>query len=177
MPRKIIKQKYFIPKEVRLSIALIILWSLLITAFFTYFAKELGDKIGHGVLLFVIVMLGYLIIIFILTILFSHRLLGPFQRLKTEIRLIVTGDYHKRLRIRKNDDIYISSFVSEVNNILEEFEKLKMNNKDLVTYVDSELIRMISLIEEGDASKEKLREKVLECHKKLKSLSDEDENN
>ena len=174
MPRKFIKQKYFVPKEVRLSIALIILWSLLITAFFTYFAKELGDKIGHGVLLFVIVMVGYLIIIFILTMLFSHRLLGPFQRLKTEIRLIVTGDYHKRLRLRKNDDIYISSFVSEVNNILEEFEKLQRNKKDMLKYMDSEFMGIISLIEEGEASKEKLRKKVLECHKTLKSLAEKD---
>lgn len=175
MPRKFIKQKYFVPKEVRLSIALIILWSLLITAFFTYFAKELGEKIGHGVLLFVIVMLGYLIIIFILTILFSHRLLGPFQRLKTEIRLIISGNYHSRLKIRKNDDIYIRSFVSEINNILEEFEKLQRIKKDMIRHTDSEMMGIISLIEEGEASKEKLRKNVLECHKKLKSLLDYDD--
>ena len=169
---KKIRQKYFVTKELRLSIALIILWSLLITAFFTYFAKELSDQIGHGVLLFVIIMVGYMLIVVVLTMLFSHRLLGPFQRLKTEIRLIISGNYHKRLRLRKNDDIYISSFVSEVNNILEEFEKLKRNEKDMIKYMDSELMGIISLIEEGEASREKLREKVLECHKKLKSLSD-----
>ena len=74
MKIKKIRQKYFVTKELRLSIALIILWSLLITAFFTYFAKELSDQIGHGILLFVIIMVGYMLIVIVLTMLFSHRL-------------------------------------------------------------------------------------------------------
>ena len=166
------KQKNFVTKELRLSIALIILWSLLITAFFTYFAKELSSKIGHGSLLFVIIMVGYIVIVIVLTMLFSHRLIGPFQRLKMEMKLIGSGDYRRRLKIRNNDDIYIRSFVMEVNKLLDDVEKMHKYKEGLIRQVDTELIKVISDIEKNEASKEKLREAVLAFHKKLKSLAE-----
>ncbi len=172
MARKL-RQKYFVTKELRLSIALIILWSLLITAFFTYFAKELSERIGHGTLLFVIIMVGYILIVIVLTMLFSHRLIGPFQRLKTEIKLISSGDCRRRLNIRNNDDIYIRSFVIEVNSLLDDFEKMHHCKESLIRHVDSELLNIIYCIEEGEPSKEKLREAVLSFHKQLKSLAEE----
>jgi signal transduction histidine kinase len=170
MSKKTVRQKYFVSKELRISIALIILWSLLVTAFFTYFAKELSEKIGHGTLLFFIVMLGYVVIVVVLTMLFSHRLIGPFQRLKSEIRLIIAGDYFRRLTVRKNDDVYIRSFIDEINRILDELEKLHSYKEDIVKHIDSELLNFISLIEEGDYSKDKLREAILSFHKKVKAL-------
>jgi signal transduction histidine kinase len=170
MARKLIKQNYFVSKELRISISLIILWSLLVTAFFTYFAKELGEKIGNATLLFVIVMLGYIIIVVVLTMFFAHRLIGPFQRLNTEMRLIRSGDYHRRLNVRKDDDIYIRSFVQEVNKVLEEFDKVQQYKSELIEHTDSELLSIISLIEEGEPSKEKLREIILEFHKKAERL-------
>ncbi len=172
MQKQKVRQKYFVSKELRISISLIILWSLLVTAFFTYFAKELGEKIGNGTLLFVIIMLGYLIIVVVLTMFFSHRLIGPFQRLNTEMRLIRSGDYHRRLNVRRNDDIYIRSFVTEANKILEEFEKACRNKENIIKHSESELICIIAMIEEGDASKEKLRECVLAFHRKMKLLAE-----
>ncbi|RJQ44025.1 MAG: hypothetical protein C4538_11130 [Nitrospiraceae bacterium] len=170
MSTKKLRQKYFVSREIRISIALIILWSLLVTAFFTYFAKELGDKIGHGSLLFIIVMAGYIIIVVVLTMLFSHRLIGPFQRLKTEIRLIIAGEYARRLSVRKSDDVYIKSFINEVNKILTELERMHSYREGMAKQIDSELLGFISLIEEGETTKEKLREMVLSFHKKIKSL-------
>lgn len=169
MSKKVLRQKYFISKELRISIALIILWSLLVTAFFTYFAKELAEKIGNGTPLLIIVMLGYVLIIVVLTLLFSHRLIGPFERLNTEMRLIRSGEHHRRLNVRRNDDIYIRSFIKEVNMILQEYEMDMQYKKDLIMYIDSDLISIIALIEEGEPSKDKLRERVLAFHKKLKS--------
>jgi len=169
MSKKIFRQKYFISKELRISIALIILWSLLVTAFFTYFAKELAEKIGNGTPLFLVVMLGYLLIIVVLTMLFSHRLIGPFERLNTEMRLIRSGEYHRRLGVRKSDDIYIRSFIKEVNMILEACEKEQQYKKELIKHIDSDLMSIISLIEEGEPSRGKCRERVLAFHKRIKS--------
>lgn len=169
MARKAIRQKYFVSKELRLSIALIILWSLFVTAFFTYFAKELGEKIGSGNLLFLLIMVGYIVIVVVLTMLFSHRLIGPFQRLNTEMRLIRTGEYHRRLNVRNSDDIYIRSFVVEVNKVLESHEREHARKNDLIRAMEVELIRLIPLVEEGAASKERLREGILACHRKLQT--------
>ena len=172
MQVKKIRQKYFVSKELRLSIALIILWSLLITAFFTYFAKELSGMIGHGTLMFFIIMAGYVLIVVILTMIFSHRLIGPFQRLKTEIRLIVAGDYHRRLNVRTNDDLYIRSFISEVNKMLDNVETICNYKDNMNKEIDSELLKLISDIEKGESSKEQMRERVLSLHNKLKTLAD-----
>lgn len=170
MATKKMRQKYFVSREIRISIALIILWSLLVTAFFTYFTRELGDKIGHGTFLFVIVMVGYIVIVVVLTMLFSHRLIGPFQRLKTEIRLIITGEYSRRLSVRNSDDLYIKSFISEVNKVLAELEKMHSYREGVAKHIDAEMIRCLSLLEEPETSKEKLREAFLSFHKKIKSL-------
>ncbi|UCD36023.1 MAG: hypothetical protein JSU90_04100 [Nitrospiraceae bacterium] len=167
MAIKVIRQKYFVAKELRLSIALIILWSLFVTAFFTYFAKELGEKIGSGNLLFVIIMVGYIVIIVVLTMLFSHRLIGPFQRLNTEMRLIRAGDYRRRLNVRSSDDIYIKAFVAEVNKVLETHDMEHARTNDLLRDIEVELIRLLPLVEEGAPSKERLREGILVCHRKL----------
>ncbi len=172
MGLKQIRQKYFVSKELRLSIAVIILWSLLITAFFTYFAKELSEKIGHGTLMFFIIMAGYVIIVAVLTMLFSHRLIGPFQRLKTEIRLIVAGDCTRRLNVRTNDDIYIKSFVIEVNKVLTRHEAMYQYKESVSKEIDSEMMKLLSDMESGEPSKEQMRESILALHKKLKSLND-----
>ncbi|MEW6603028.1 MAG: hypothetical protein AB1499_18800, partial [Nitrospirota bacterium] len=92
-----------------------------------------------------------------------------FERLNTEMRLIRSGEYHRRLSVRKNDDIYIRSFIKEVNMILEEYEKVTQYKRDLIRHIDSDLIEIITLIEEGENSRDKLREGVLSFHKKLKS--------
>lgn len=168
--KKIVRQKYFVAKELRISIALIILWSLLVTAFFTYFAKELGTRIGHGTPLFIITVLGYAAIVAVLTLLFSHRLIGPFQRLKTEIRLILSGDYSRRLNVRQSDDIYIRSFIGQVNQLLEEIDKMHSCQDNMIREFDSELLSLLSVIEEKEHAKEQLREAVLLLHKKLRAL-------
>jgi len=168
--RKIVRQKYFVARELRLSIALIILWTLLVTVFFTYIAKEIGGRLGHGIPLFILTMFGYGIIIVILTLLFSHRLIGPFQRLKTEMRLILSGEYHRRLRIRKNDDIYIRSFIDQVNEVLERLQKISDTNARLIREVESELLNLISKIEEHNTSRDEIRREVLRLSRKIREI-------
>lgn len=175
MIKKTMRQKYFVSKELRISIALIILWTLLITAFFTYLAKELGGRIGHGTPLFIIIMFGYVAIVVVLTMLFSHRLIGPFQRLKTEIRLILAGDYGRRLNVRIKDDIYIKSFVGQINKLLDRIENMHKCQTDMIKKFDSELLGILSDIEENDGSKENLMESVLSLHKKIRDIAEKQE--
>jgi methyl-accepting chemotaxis protein len=173
MLKKTLRQKYFVSKELRISIALIILWTLLITAFFTYLAKELGGRMGHGTPLFIIIMFGYVAIVVVLTMLFSHRLIGPFQRLKTEIRLILAGDYRRRLNVRVKDDIYIKSFIGQINQLLDRIENMHKCQKDMINQFDSELLGLLSQIEEKEDSKENLRETVLSLHKKIQHIAEQ----
>jgi len=165
-----IAQKHFAPREVRFSIAMIILWSLLVTAFFTFLATKLSENLGQSALSYVILIIGYIVIVIVLTMHFSHRFLGPFQRLKTEMRLIMTGDYNRRLNVRKQDDMYIKSFIIEANKMLDVLERAHLCKKDILGHFDSEFSGIIALVESGETSREKLRDALLSFHGKIKSL-------
>jgi len=165
-----IAQKYFTPREVRFSIAMIILWSLLVTAFFTFIAVKLSANIGQSPWSYVILIAGYAVIVIVLTMHFSHRFLGPFHRLKTEMRLIMAGDYQKRLKIRHKDDIYIRSFIIEANKMLDVLEKTHLCRKDILEYIDSEFSGIMTLVESEDTPRKKLKEALLSFRAKIKSL-------
>ena len=165
------RKTYVVSKELRLSIAVMLLWALLITGFFTYIASGLGDKIGSSFILFAIIMVGYLAIIVSLSIFFSHRILGPFQRLKTELRLIISGNRDRRLKVRKKDDLYMKSFVDEVNNVLNDYEGMHIHRKKMTKHIDSEFLDLLSIVKEGGKAPEELQDSILECHKRLKSIS------
>ncbi len=168
--KKKIRRKYFRHRELRFSIALVILWSLLAMAFLTYLTRELGGKIELGLFFFIIVFAGYAVVVVFLTLFFAHRFVGPFERLKTEMRIILSGDYHRRLCIRNNDDVYIRSFISEVNKVLDELEKMKLFKEELHANIDYELQNIVSLFENRDVSGEKQRETMIAFHEKVNTL-------
>jgi len=167
---KEIKHRFFMAKELRLSISLIVIWSLLAGIIFAYLTKELGARIEHGVFSFIIVFLGYVIIVVVLALFFTHRFIGPFERLKMEMKLVLTGNYHRRLSVRNSDDFYVRSFVLEVNKMLVEFEKKSFDRDGFRKGIDSELLHVMALVEKENVSKEKLREALLSFHEKMESL-------
>lgn len=167
---KEIKQRFFMAKELRLSISLIVIWSLLAGIIFAYLTKELGARIEHGVFSFIVVFLGYVIIVVVLALFFTHRFIGPFERLKMEMKLILTGNYHRRLSLRNSDDFYVRSFVLEVNKMLDEFERKSFDKEGFRKSIDSELLHVMTLIEKEHVSKDKLREALLSFHGKMESL-------
>lgn len=170
MDKKTVRTKCFSFKELRLSVAHMVLWSLLIIAFFTYLALEIGEKIGRSPLYFLIVLAGYAAIVTVLTLLFTHRFIGPFERLKTELRIIASGEYHRRLCVRNRDDIYIRSFISEVDRLLDNLEEMHLFRKDLYKKISAGLSNIKSLAEKEETSKETLVKEISLFHEKVKIL-------
>jgi len=170
MDKKRVRKRLFIIKELRLSIALIVIWSLLAGILFTYITKELGTKIEYGIFSFIAVFVGYVTIVIVLAMFFAHRFIGPFERLKMEMKLILGGDYQRRLCIRGSDDFYIRSFISDVNKVLDQFEKKCLDKEGFRKNIDSELLHIMSLIEKEEVPREKLREAILLFHEKMESL-------
>ncbi|OGW56395.1 MAG: hypothetical protein A2Z09_02895 [Nitrospirae bacterium RBG_16_43_8] len=165
-----IKQRFFMAKELRLSISLLVIWSLLVGIIFAYLTKELGARIEHGFFSFIIVFLGYVIIVVVLALFFTHRFIGPFERLKMEMKLVLTGNHHRRLTVRNSDDFYIRSFVLEVNKTLDEFENKSFDKDSFSKSIDSELLHVMAIIEKENVSKYKLREALLSFHEKMEAL-------
>ncbi len=130
------RQFYFSRRELQISIALIVLWSFVTVIFFTFIINETKEfidvyELSKGVkfVLFILVLVGYIIALTAITSFFTKRFIGPFQRLKVELRDIVNGKYDRRLEVRKMDDPYISSFIEEVNKVLDILEQ-KSSSKD-----------------------------------------------
>jgi len=165
-----VKQKFFMARELRLSVALIVIWSLLAGMIFTYLAKELKARIEFGIFSYVIIFLGYVFIVIMLSLFFTHRFIGPFERLKMEMKIIMAGNYHRRLRIRTSDDVYVKSFISDVNKMLEELEKGHLDKEGFRKKINSELLHIMSLAEKEDIPKDQLRTALLSFHKKVEAL-------
>ncbi|MDP3298298.1 MAG: hypothetical protein Q8N09_12065 [Thermodesulfovibrionia bacterium] len=170
MDKKKVRQKYFALKELRFSIAHLVLWALLSVAFFTYTAIEIGGKIERGPVYFIIVVIGYALIVIILTLIFTQRFLGPFERLKTELKLIRTGNHHRRFHVRTKDDFYLRSFITEVNKVLEGLEEISGSKEELHKKINSELSNIKTIIERKEISKEELTEAVISFNKRVEDL-------
>ncbi|HLA49920.1 MAG TPA: hypothetical protein VJ000_01865 [Thermodesulfovibrionia bacterium] len=170
MDKKKVRQKYFALKELRFSIAHLVLWALLSVAFFTYTAIEIGGKIERGPVYFIIVVIGYALIVIILTLIFTQRFLGPFERLKTELKLIRTGNHHRRFHVRTKDDFYLRSFITEVNKVLEGLEEITGSKEELHKKINSELSNIKTIIERKEISKEELTEAVISFNKRVEDL-------
>ncbi|HDZ62207.1 MAG TPA: hypothetical protein ENH40_03555 [Nitrospirae bacterium] len=164
---KKVRTKYFSLKELRLSIAHIVLWSLLSVAFFTYLAIEMGETMERSPLYIIAVVSGYAIIVTVLTMIFTHRFLGPFERLKLELRIILSGNQHKRLKIRNRDDIYLRSFIVEINRLLDYFEERSISKDKFYKEMDSELTALKSLLDRKETPKDVLKEAIISLHDKI----------
>lgn len=168
---------YFSLRELRFSLVLIVLCSLLTVLLFTFavklvgeFFENLGYEIRGNIPVLIVVIIGYALIVFGITYFFSHRFIGPFERLKTDIGIIRGGYYHRRLETRDRDDIYIRYFVKEVNMMLDEFESLCRSREELKNIIEIDLKSIIEAFENKDMSHNAVRELLIPLRKKLVAL-------
>ncbi|MFA6079300.1 MAG: hypothetical protein WC779_06110 [Candidatus Omnitrophota bacterium] len=143
--KKLFTRTKFITKEpVQIKYLALLMLSMLIPLIFVggclYFlmfnimAEQLGipeyvamnlfpviKKINH------ILLIGFpplFLLLLLWGVILSHRFAGPLERLKKELDDISnSGDYTRRLRVRKHDDI--KPFADSVNKLLEKVSKDK----------------------------------------------------
>lgn len=154
-------KRHFSSKELRYSIGILVIISLASGLGLIVLAKALNSVVSPG-LTPLIVMAGYGALVLLLTMGFSHRFIGPFQRLKMELKIILGGNYSGRLNIRQRDDVYIKSFIEEINLLLNEFEKMHVLKEDLIKTVNKDLEALSSRIGGQEMTKEDLLN-VIEC--------------
>ena len=99
---------------------------------FTIMAEQLGvpEYIAYNLVpvinkINIILLVGILPIFALLMlwgIILSHRFAGPLERLEKEIkRIAAEGDYAKRIKVRKHDDM--KPIVNAINMLLEKVEE------------------------------------------------------
>ncbi len=100
---------------------------------FTIMAEQIGipEYIAQNILpvigkINVILLIGVpplFLILILWGIVLSHRLAGPMERLERDVKKISEGDYSKRIKVRKSDDI--KPLVDALNILLDKMEGTK----------------------------------------------------
>jgi hypothetical protein len=158
------KARFFTARELRVSLLFIILISFFSAVIFMYLIKVFGGTIReHSMLSFGVVMLGYAAVVWFLTMFFSHRFIGPFERLRYELGMVIAGDFKKRLKVRRHDDAYVRSFVDDVNRVIEVLEENDRRSADMQRDLYSNLTKIMNKMAADDPRRRELtslRDKV-----------------
>lgn len=76
---------------------------------------------------FIGVTAGVCIFTFVLSIIVTHRMVGPVYVFERHIRHLINGDYSSRITLRKGDDFKELSLL--LNEVAEQLEKKNSSNK------------------------------------------------
>ena len=174
---KITRQKFFVAKDLQLSIALLtviamlgalLLHSLSSTLMNTYHLKT--PAIG------IILILGFMGIVIVISFFFTHRFVGPFKRLEREMGITTRNSRFADLSVRGNDDLYIRGFIRTLNGFIsraksnsDEFDELSLDTAGRLSNISERLDALPSIQKELDALKEDLLERrtsILSVEKK-----------
>ncbi len=164
---KPVKQRYYVTKEIQFTIALLVVLALLGGMFLQNVSSALVSYLGMETpALGVIFILGYILIIAVLAIVFSHRLVGPFKRIEMEMRIIRSGNISRRLIVRTRDDLHVRNFVGEVNVFIADFEKMSTDYSDLNSAANTTLSDVLKELSTEEFNREEAAEKlkVLQQH-------------
>jgi signal transduction histidine kinase len=70
------------------------------------------------------VVIGYLLTVLVVSVLQSHRLVGPTVALRRQVEALKNGDYSARVALRRNDAfVELADDLNELARILEQDEK------------------------------------------------------
>ncbi|KJU86686.1 membrane protein [Candidatus Magnetobacterium bavaricum] len=159
-----------------LIVALIILITVLVVMTVAIVAhqpvahNEAVNITQHSLLAFIVVFLCYGIAAVLLVMFFAYRILSPFGRLLKDMEVILSGDMTRRLFLRDKDVYLIKCFVTNVNALLDNVEKMHISQSELIKDIDSEGRAVMSLLEQDNNMDGKTKEAILSYHDKVKSI-------
>ena len=169
-PRKH-KQSYFATRELQLTIAVLAILALVGGILLQLLSGSLIQRYGGATpLLGVVLIVGYIAIIVLLAVFFTHRLVGPFKRLEYEMRMISSGDISRRLSVRTKDDLHIRNFVGYANEFIASFDAMGTEYKRLNSSVLGKLIEITDNLSKESYGSEELKGDLRALEQKIKEF-------
>ena len=161
----------FVARELQLSIAVLAVMALLGGALLQTFSRVIVDYMGfgiaaHGFLLIV----GYAVLVVILSVFFTHRLVGPFKRIEHEMKFVTTGELTRRLTVRNSDDLHVKRFVGNVNNFISGFEEMSKEYSKLNSTATIKLDGIIAKLSREDLDCELIKDEINDLRKEIHAL-------
>jgi len=133
----------FSARQLQLSIAVIAVVTLLGGVVLQAVANWAIARFDLSLASYILILItGYVSLILLLCAVFVYKLVGPFRRLEYEMKLISSGELTRRLSVRDGDDLHIRRFVSNVNNLIGNFEEMSREYNRLNNIVDTKLVEI-----------------------------------
>ncbi|MDX1763272.1 MAG: methyl-accepting chemotaxis protein [bacterium] len=163
------KQRFFIERDLFFQ-TLTLLLSVLLGGFLLLLLSKTISGFVDSSVLFLLLFVGYFVLIIFFSWSLSRKFIGPFGRLQKSMQDISQGDLSLRLKVRDGDDIRIQNFVSEANRLLAKvnssLEKISDPTRELEVVTERLITRIASSEDMGT-------EEHLESLKRLKACAGE----
>jgi len=189
MPRSILRRKRYIIEKglqfryIGLVFALALIASLVTgwTVFATgwhFLGEKLASVYPQGRLVYVlratnIALLRNLLLIspliFILGLLFSHKIAGPVYRISKTLNDISNGDLSLRIRLREGDELV--DLANTINNLVDNLSKTLASDKDIVIKIEKDLEEISKLVSSQPCDCGKIEVLINSLQQKSKELS------
>lgn len=165
------KQRYFAARDLQFSVALLVVLALLGGIFLQTLSTALIGRYGSSTaILGAFLIIGYLLIVILIAVFFTHRLVGPFKRLEYEMKMISAGELNKRLSIRSQDDLHIRNYVRYTNNFISKFEEMSKEYNRLNSTIIKRLEEIDRELSKKDFDCERVKAELSAFHKELHAL-------
>ena len=139
------RQRYFIERDLFFQTLTLLLTVLLGGFLLLLLSKTISGYVDSS-LLFLMLFIGYFLLIIFFAWSLSRKFIGPFSRLKENMKDIARGDLSLRLQVRSGDDVRIKTFVEEANRLVRTFnnclEKVKSSTGEMAETADELLARL-----------------------------------
>ncbi|MBI5682228.1 MAG: methyl-accepting chemotaxis protein [Deltaproteobacteria bacterium] len=160
--KKTFSQRYFVTKEIQITIAILVVVALLSGIFLQLISKGLSTYMRiESPFLGIFLTIGYISIIVFLAVVFSYRLVGPFKRLEYEMKLIAKGDLDRRLSIRANDDLHVKEFTGYMNEMINNFEEMSTDYNKVNAVIDKGLDELMEIIASDKNDSSEIKDKII----------------
>jgi methyl-accepting chemotaxis protein len=152
-------------------------WTVFATSWY-YFGEKLASVYPQGRLVYVLRATNLALIrnlllisplIFILGLLFSHRIAGPVYRISTTLREISKGKLGLRIKLRENDELM--DLADLINNMTENFSKTITSDNNIVVQIEKDLEDVKKLVSSQPCDSAKIEALINSLHEKSKELS------
>lgn len=171
MKPKGFRRKFVISRGIRHVVVASFILLASLTFFFTLLTSRLDELVDPEFFIilvsFALIILCGLTIVALLTILFTHRIAGPFERLGRDVDLLKYGGYNNRLHVRDNDDNLLKLLIAKINRVLGEFQQIHSSENALLKELDNDLNKII--ISEPDSNDSKGNNGILLLQNKIRS--------
>ena len=103
------------------------------------------------------------------SVIVTHRFFGPIQRFKSVTKNVISGDFSKRIKLRKHD--FLKDFQDEFNQMLDSIENRRKEINLISTKSSLVLTELLNDMEKGTLSAAEVGNKTNEALGRMKKLA------